>query len=55
MAAGKRGPGMLAAQLEQIFERDTRDCIELQAASWARRGLWHRCKDNALHVFNELL
>ncbi len=45
----------LAARLEEIFERDARDCVELQAASWARRGLWHRCKDNALYVFNELL
>lgn len=45
----------LAAQLEEIFQRDTRDCIELQADAWARRGLWHRCKDNALYVFNELL
>ena len=45
----------LAAQLDEIFERDTRDCIELQADAWARRGLWHRCKDNVLYAFNELL
>jgi cardiolipin synthase len=45
----------LAAQLEAIFERDVRECVELNAADWARRGLWHRCKDNALYVFNELL
>ena len=45
----------LAAQLDAIFERDTRDCIELQADAWARRGLWHRCKDNVFYAFNELL
>lgn len=45
----------LAAQLEAIFERDTRDCIELKADAWARRGLWHRCKDNVFYAFNELL
>ncbi len=45
----------LAARLESIFERDTRDCIELEASTWARRGLWHRCKDNALYLGNELL
>lgn len=45
----------LAAQLDAIFERDSRDCIELQADAWARRGLWHRCKDNVFYAFNELL
>ncbi|MEJ7687454.1 MAG: phospholipase D-like domain-containing protein [Variovorax sp.] len=45
----------LVARLEAIFERDTADCIELQATSWAKRGVWHRCKDNALYLFNELL
>ena len=49
------GDKALAAQLEAIFERDTRDCIELKADAWARRGLWHRCKDNVFYAFNELL
>jgi len=45
----------LAARLEAIFERDAQNCVELQAAAWARRGLWHRCKDNLLYTCNELL
>jgi len=45
----------LAAQLEAIFERDARECVELRADAWARRGLWHRCRDNMLYAFNEVL
>ena len=45
----------LAAQLEAIFERDARDCTELRADAWAGRGLWHRCQDNVLYAFNEVL
>ncbi len=32
-----------------------RDCVELNAAKRAQRGLWHRWKDNALCVLNEVL
>jgi cardiolipin synthase len=46
---------VLASRLEAIFERDTRQCVELHAESWSRRGLWPRCRDNVLHVFNEVL
>ncbi|KWT87784.1 MULTISPECIES: phospholipase D-like domain-containing protein [unclassified Variovorax] len=45
----------LAAQLEAIFERDMQDCTELHGDAWARRGLRHRCKDNLVYAFNELL
>jgi cardiolipin synthase len=45
----------LAAQLEAIFERDMHHCTELRSDAWARRGLRHRCKDNLLYTFNELL
>ncbi|MGK6311283.1 phospholipase D-like domain-containing protein [Variovorax sp. DT-64] len=45
----------LAVQLEAIFERDMHDCTELRSDAWARRGLRHRCKDNLLYTFNELL
>jgi cardiolipin synthase len=43
----------LARELETIFERDGKDCIELE--SWRRRGRWHRLKDNTLYLFNELM
>jgi cardiolipin synthase len=46
---------ILARRFEEIFEHDARQCVELDAADWARRGWWPRCRDNALHVFNELL
>jgi cardiolipin synthase len=45
----------LARQLEEIFERDARRCVELKAETWSQRGLWPRCRDNVLHVFNEVL
>ena len=45
----------LARQLEEIFERDRADCIELDAATWAKRGLGHRIVDNAWYLFNEVL
>jgi cardiolipin synthase len=45
----------LARRFEAIFEHDARQCVELQPDTWARRGLWPRCRDNVLHVFNEVL
>jgi cardiolipin synthase len=45
----------IARQLEEIFERDARECVELNIETWAKRGLWHRIKDNALYLFNEQL
>lgn len=45
----------LAQALEAIFERDARQCVELNARQWAQRGLWPRARDNVLHVFNEVL
>jgi hypothetical protein len=45
----------LARRLEQIFEADLRHCVELTAAAWRARGLWHRVKDNAFYLFNEVL
>jgi cardiolipin synthase len=51
---GFRDPG-LARQLEEIFERDSRECIELTLESWGRRGTLHRLKDSALYLANEVL
>ena len=45
----------LARRLEEIFESDCRDCVELESGTWKARGLWHRLKDNALYLFNEVL
>ncbi|MDM0028880.1 phospholipase D-like domain-containing protein [Variovorax saccharolyticus] len=51
---GIRDPAM-ALKLEEVFQRDMQHAVELDAAQWARRGLWHRGKDGFFHVFNELL
>jgi len=45
----------LARQLEEIFEADLAHCRELNAAEWKKRGLFHRAKDSALYLFNEVL
>lgn len=45
----------IARQLEAAFVEDMQHCVELDAAQWAQRGLWHRCKDGFFHAFNELL
>ena len=45
----------LARRLEEIFEADRRHCLELDAASWKKRGLLHRAKDSVLYLFNEVL
>jgi cardiolipin synthase len=45
----------LAKRLEEIFERDLADCIELQAQNWKKRGLVHRATDSVLYLFNEVL
>jgi cardiolipin synthase len=45
----------LARRLEEIFEADLRHCVELTAAAWKARGLWHRVKDSAFYLFNEVL
>jgi cardiolipin synthase len=45
----------LAQRLEEIFEADARECVELDAARWKKRGFLHRAKDSALYLFNEVL
>jgi cardiolipin synthase len=45
----------LAREFEAIFERDSKECVELELATWRRRGRWHRLKDNALYLLNEMM
>jgi cardiolipin synthase len=45
----------LARQLEAIFERDMKSCVELAAPTWAQRGWLHRTQDSTLFALNELL
>ncbi|MBA3591531.1 hypothetical protein [Methylibium sp.] len=45
----------LARQMEAVFERDARDCVELEHATWIKRGAWHRFKDQTLYLFSQQL
>jgi cardiolipin synthase A/B len=45
----------LARELELIFERDLKDCVELRLDAWSRRGFLHKFKDHFFYLFNEQL
>lgn len=44
-----------AEQLDAIFERYVRGCNEITLDQWRRRGFWHKLKDNACYLLNEVL
>ena len=45
----------LAARLDAIFEKYVQRASEIELESWTRRGWWHKLKDNAFYLLNELL
>lgn len=45
----------MAQRFEAIFERDSKDCVELELARWERRGRGHKLLDRVLYLFNEQL
>ncbi len=45
----------LAARLDGIFEKYVARAEEIQLDAWTRRGRWHKLKDNAFYLLNELL
>jgi len=45
----------LAQQLDAIFEKYVPRATEIELARWNRRSLWHKVKDNAFYLLNELL
>ncbi|CAA9418074.1 MAG: Cardiolipin synthetase [uncultured Ramlibacter sp.] len=45
----------LAQQLDGIFERYVARATEIELEQWQRRGAWHKLKDNASYLINELL
>jgi len=45
----------LAAQLDAVFEKYVARANEIDLERWQRRGLWHKAKDNAFYLLNELL
>lgn len=45
----------LARQLDGIFEKYAARASEIRLDEWTRRGTWHKLKDNAFYLLNELL
>jgi cardiolipin synthase len=45
----------LARELEEVFERDLKDCTELRRDEWEKRGTLHKLKDHFFYLFNEQL
>jgi cardiolipin synthase len=45
----------LAARFDAIFERYVQRAREVDLDQWVRRGWWHKMKDNAYYLVNELL
>ena len=44
-----------AQRLDAIFEKYVVRCQEIDLEAWSKRGLWHKLKDNAVYIINELL
>ena len=45
----------LAGKLDAIFEKYVKRAEEIQLERWQKRGTWHKLKDNAYYLINELL
>jgi len=45
----------LATRLDAIFEKYVQRAHEVELEAWTRRGWWHKLKDNAFYLLNELL
>ena len=44
-----------AQRLDGVFEKYVAHCEEIELEAWRRRGLWHKLKDNAFYMINEVL
>jgi cardiolipin synthase len=44
-----------AHRLDSVFEKYVPRCEEIALEAWRKRGLWHKLKDNAFYMINELL
>ncbi|HKI03330.1 MAG TPA: phospholipase D-like domain-containing protein [Thermoanaerobaculia bacterium] len=45
----------VAAQLENAFEKDLRDCTQVDLETWNQRSLWHKLEDKFSYAINEQL
>jgi cardiolipin synthase len=44
-----------AQRLDAVFEKYVTRCEEIELDTWRKRGLWHKFKDNAFYIINEVL
>src|SRR4029434_7789489 len=44
-----------AQRLDAVFEKYAPHCEEIELEAWCKRGLWHKLKDNAFYMLNEIL
>jgi cardiolipin synthase A/B len=44
-----------AQRLDAVFEKYVSRCEEIELGAWRKRGLWHKLKDNAFYMLNEVL
>ncbi|MGH8665832.1 MAG: phospholipase D-like domain-containing protein [Burkholderiales bacterium] len=44
-----------ARRLDAVFEKYAPRCMEIELERWCKRGLWHKVKDNAFYMLNEVL
>ena len=44
-----------AQRLDGVFEKYVSRCAEIELQAWRNRGLWHKFKDNAFYLINEVL
>ena len=51
---GIRDPAT-AQRLDAVFEKYVSRCEEIELEAWRKRGLWHKLKDNAFYMLNEVL
>ena len=51
---GIRDPAT-AQRLDAVFEKYVPHCKDIELEPWRKRGLWHKLKDNAFYMLNEIL
>ena len=51
---GIRDPAT-AQRLDAVFEKYSPHCKEIKLEAWRTRGPWHKLKDNAFYMLNEIL
>jgi cardiolipin synthase len=44
-----------AARLDAVFDKYAPQCTEIELQAWRQRGLWHKLKDNAYYLLNEIM